>query len=371
VLALAVRTKCEHTGGAVAQACQSAHVDIQTDDPWMVLIQNMGNEGSCAQDEHYMDRNSYSFFLPAPPNIPTGIPEAQGNFYASEPDLRWTLLKAPGNAPGILVKFFLTRGDCSEARSGTIVRIHGVLRLNWRSLSDRSIYTAAAPLLMVDGCTTNDVTISCDDFPVSPLAEGEDLAVECPPAAPNPGLFTTNRKHLLSANPGSDTGTFLSFFGGYFYPNLSIFYENARFGSRPLQGPGGRIELFQTPLGSIEVEGAYLFRFQPNVAEGTLSAWEWKSGLRIQVLRSWSGYIDIKGGMVFRGVENEVAAAPGEHFHGHDSFFFPGFGVQTFRDRSISLRASVGDMIIPGTGEHAIQFTVGPEFRFNFRRKRN
>ena len=127
----------------------------------------------------------------------------------------------------------------------------------------------------------DDRAIACDISPVLPLkAEG---VVSCAVAVPDPNLYKNNQKQLLGSNPGSDNGNLFNFIKGYFSPNLSSYYENVRFGSRILQGFGGRIELLQTPLGSVEFEAAYAARPQPQLPEGTIGAKELKSGLRIQI----------------------------------------------------------------------------------------
>ena len=61
---------CEDSGlvhsGKKGGATPLAQESIIKDDPWMIFVRDAGNEGDCSRDEHYLDRDSYTFFLPAP-----------------------------------------------------------------------------------------------------------------------------------------------------------------------------------------------------------------------------------------------------------------------------------------------------------------
>ncbi len=83
----------------------------------------------------------------------------------------------------------------------------------------------------------------------------------------------------------------------------------------------------------------------------------------------WAGNAFLRGEQVDALVECKSFPYQGPLLGGHDAFLYLGAGIQTFRDRSVSLRVSLGDMILPGTGEHAIQITIGPELRFNFKKR--
>lgn len=70
-----------------------------------------------------------------------------------------------------------------------------------------------------------------------------------------------------------------------------------------------------------------------------------------------------------RGVYERIAAEPSlVHFKGHDAIVYIGAGLEPFRERfRLTARFSAGVMIVPGTGEKIIRFTVGPQIQFRRR----
>lgn len=62
-MALRAKSEVEYVHAKKEQGAKS----IADDDPWLIFVRNAGNEGDCSQDEHYLNRTEYTFFLPAPP----------------------------------------------------------------------------------------------------------------------------------------------------------------------------------------------------------------------------------------------------------------------------------------------------------------
>jgi hypothetical protein len=383
VYALAFRTKREDINS-----------DINADDPWMIFVRNSGNEGDCASDEHFLDRDAFTLFLPAPVGAELAVPTTRedSKFVSERDGLSWRLSKAEN---GVLVSFSFKPKACRADRPAIPARIHGVLHLNWKN-SDTS---ASGPLMIQRDpeAKRNKKNAKSREGRLrrkgSPPSSGDTATVSLtsdvnetnntncnPPTTPEEAVISRSvdfRRLELQAREAQKNGGLgfvsdLKDIKSYFRPNIGIYYENLAYNSFSQSAPviGGRVDIFQTPLGSIEFEGGPGIPRTVTSSNGqrlTVKISDWMGGTRIQLFRFLGLYLDIKGGMVLRSASSGFESTPDfRHFNGNDGLFYAGGGVQPFRERPhfVPLRITAGAVILPGTGETVFRVTVGSHFTF-------
>ena len=347
------------------------------EDKWMIFVRNSGNEGDCGSDLHFLDRNDFTIFLPAPPSA--GAEDAsvfptvnnQTPFLSNVKGLKWKLLKAPG---GVLVQFTFESSDSACTESLASVRIHGELCLNWTSKPARSP-SGCKPQKVVppseDDCQESPFKVGTDTRPVLQVAEDQEMGTEA--KAPTWPEFNhelvQDRNEQAQKHP--DFQQSLQEFLLYLRPdNMGVYYEGLNNTKNGVYGQaiGGRIALIQTFLGSVEFEGGPGWPRTVVASNGrTLNVMtsDWMGGLRVQILRPFGVSVDLKGGQIFRSASSGYQITPGfEQYSGHDPLVYAGFGIQPFRAHGnvIPLRVTVGTDYLPGTGEWIFRFTAGPQF---------
>jgi hypothetical protein len=388
VFAMAVRGKLESDDPHTSQ--------IVEDDSWMIFARTAGNEGDCSSDEHFLERNGYTFFLPAPPGAVAQTPTISnvGNaFYSNGDGLTWSLAPAPDPKRGVLVRFSFTPtvAACQVVHLGKMVHISGELHLDWSGSSANLTHQQFCPRNH-DATTIDplDPITQAEINPVCQIDQAEQKKKEeescAAPSASNPEPATDDYlesqnfwSHNHRNNPPefswSNLGSTLRDFLG---SDLGLFEELVLYNKTSQVQPnfGGRFGAIQTPLGSLEFEGAPGLSRSVKSKNGqnlNVSISDWMVGLKVQFSHQLGMFAEIKGGQIFRSASPGYATTPDfKDFHGHNSFFLVGGGIQpgnNFQARGtrITLRISVDYMHISGTGEHMVRITIGPQFQIHKR----
>jgi len=364
---------------------------ILTDDSWMIFVRNSGDEGDCAVGQHYLDRESFTFFLPEPPGAMNPTPTVRGDsdsFYSNQPGLKWQQPQYDALAGGVYVTFSLRPPNCDSLATGTPVRVHGVLHLNWSGDDTLPI----TPFVFERDPEADDArapkpfgrdSYPAGEFDTYAVKLGDDHSM-CSAPSSDPqkadAIVQENAQKLRNtreyAQKVQDKGALglggiwvsikeyvgrdIGFYSG------TISYSGA---ANPALDFGARYEFFQTPLGSVEFEGESGLPRGVTSSNGqhlNVHAWSGMGGLRVQLSRKLAPYVDLKAGQVFRTASAGFLSTPDfQHFSGHDFFLYFGTGVEPFRQRPhASLRISVGAMVLPETGEWMLRITFGPHFRW-------
>jgi hypothetical protein len=372
VLAMAVRTKSE------------SESNIKNDDSWAIFVRDAGNEGDCSSDEHYLNRDAYTFFLPAPREAAEMVPSvtnATEAFRSNVSGLTWSLVRTSGVSAttenGVLLRFSFAPTECADIHAGKMIHISGVLHLNWSAVESPEP-EACNPQRLFAGIGPDsrlDPPLQAI-YPVCRSAEASQL-VTCAQheddfSAAEIQLSAFHESHHPGATPSKLESAVKDFLWGELglYPEVLLYNKT----SQIQINPGFRYAPIQTSLFSFEVDGdPGLSRSVKSTNGQNLSVRlsDFLYGFKIQFWRQLNMFAETKGGLMFRSASAGFASTPDfERFHGHDAFFMVGGGIQpgtqarTFGNR-VSIRISVGYLYFPGTSEHMVRLTVGPQFQFH------
>ncbi len=396
IYAMALRTRYECGGPAENQlaadgSClypEQKNAAILADDSWMLFVSNTGNEGSCARDEHYLYRDSLTVVLPAPPGATrAGRIIGQPSLLSNVRGLQWTWEAVAG---GVAITVSLVPPSCEGVHSGAPVRIHGALHLNWSDqqteptqltidLGPKGIRPAgktpegAAPRSEPSAAPAGDAEpvqlvqdrINPAACLASPMSD-EEVRTNAEAYGRQQRLFTQAR----DAKTRTNLWDVLDFVGSYTGKNLTVFGELQQFTTARdfALGVGARTELLQTPLGSLETEAVTTF---PSLVASTaqtqfhVRTTSWLSGLRLQVARAGSPFLDVaKVGYIWRSTDSAASEnTEFRHFKGHNFIIYTGAGFEPHRQSRVSLRVSGGMVFIPATGEKILRLSAGLHFR--------
>jgi len=367
VLAMAVRLNSEDK---IKRVTSVDDIQKDNDDPWMIFVRNQGNEGDCSLDQHYLDRNVYTMLLPAPAGAMGGIPALATDgtpFTSNIPGLTWSM-KPSTDPPGALVTFSLVplvESRCKHVRSGEMVRISGVLRLNWLSPKSEKPHTRPTQ-------RTND-TPPRDSYPV----RWDETTRACPPEPFKPSYAEEYRKEQGNLNQDRTKPLLIQGIGGtlkdYHGKEIGAFEEVLLYnGSTQIQpNLALRGALLQTPLGNVEIDGSLpLVSRQVKSTNGTslqVKANVYLAGLKLEVEHRLHLYVELKGGEIVRSASSGFLQTPDfKHFTGHNGGILIGGGINPGRPegKGLSLRLSVGALFIPSTGEKMFRLALGPQYSF-------
>jgi hypothetical protein len=381
VFAMAVRTTREDKDSGVVN-----------DDPWAIFVRNAGNEGDCAADEHYLNRDSYTFFLPAPVGaVPGKIPTVNNlepPFWAKVDGLTkaddktkvnrttkvdgitWKLQAPPAGSSGVYVTFSFANaknGACKHLYSLERILISGVLHLNWGKDPDSPRVAAAppdpglSPVTRIDDTdeqkTTCTTAMIGDIYPTE-ITDNEKESAKLHDR--NPPQTFSHLPELLNDIAGRDVGVF---------PDILLYNKTGQVQINP----GFRAAVIQTSLGSFEVDASPGLSRSVRSTNGTnisVRISDFLYGFKIRFPTELNIFAEAKGGMLWRSAGAGYTATPDfERFHGRDALFLIGGGIepgkQTLsRGIKVFVRVSADYMYLPGTGEHMVRITVGPQFRF-------
>jgi hypothetical protein len=375
VYAMALRTKSEDKDNS-----------IRNDDPWAIFVRTAGNEGDCSADEHYLNRDTYTVFLPAPPGSSNEIPSVTNvgdAFHSNAKGVRWTLYRPPNassNERGVWLRFSFVPEACAAVHSGQMVHVSGLLRLDWSSSTTNELVqscdgkTSSSQASDFDGSQREVYQVCRNDSPEQPLtcdsATDDDQKQELTLA----GYHEKNHPNLSWANTKS---TLEGFIGGELglFPEVILYNKT----SQIQVNPGIRYAPFQTALFSFELDGSPgLSRSVKSTGGQSLSVrlGDFLYGFKVQFSHQFNMFAEAKGVEIFRSASAAFASTSDfENFRGRDAGFFVGGGIQpstsaiTTRGNRISIRVSAGYMYFPGTGEHMVRITVGPQFQFHKRQE--
>ena len=379
VLAMALRMKDEVCPNPMIkdESCAGAGSDvpdIRTDDQWVIFVRNSGNEGDCSADAHYLSRDSYTFFLPAPKGATRKIPQIKNRdttFTASTRGITWSISPAPASdGLGALIRFSFAPEACGQIHptadhvGAEPVRLGGTLTLNW---GDRDVSSDTAnssnsghgyPVVFKDAgqvltCDTDSNNILSDD-----LTNSEKQSVKI---------------HQL--NPSCKSPSCLaSALGGFIGREFGVFPEFLLYNktSQVQINTGFRYSVVQTSLGSFEVEGAPGLSRSVRSNDGTnlsVRISDFLYGIKLRFPSALNIFGELKGGLLFRSASPGFSSTPDFfRFHGHDSLILAGGGIEPGKPTrtlglDVSIRISADYMYLPGTSEHLVRITVGPQFQ--------
>ena len=92
-------------------------------------------------------------------------------------------------------------------------------------------------------------------------------------------------------------------------------------------------------------------------------------GIKLRFPSALNIFAEAKGGILFRSASPGFSSTPDFfRFKGHDSLFLIGGGIEPGKPTrtfglDVSIRISADYMYLPGTGEHLVRITVGPQFQ--------
>jgi hypothetical protein len=361
VLALALRTKDE----------TSADSNIDDEDPWAIFLRNSGNEGDCSADSHYLSRDSYTFFLPAPKGATRQIPQVENPdtaFTASVAGITWSISAPPdSDEPGALIRFSFAPGACTQIHTGPApVRLGGTLRLNWNTDLDDSTLSPSTSAqdpghAVIFRNSGEQLTCPADSNNVvyDNLTQSEKQSVEI------------HRKNPACKSPhclASALGEFIEPREFGVFPDILLYNKT----SQVQINPGLRYSVVQTSLGSFEVDGSPGLSRSVRSTDGTnltVRISDFLYGLKLRFPSAVNIFGEAKGGMVFRSASPSYSSTPDFYrFRGHDSLFLIGGGIEPGKPTrtlgfDVSIRISADYMYLPGTGEHIVRLTIGPQFQ--------
>ena len=370
VYAMALRTKSEDKDDS-----------IRNDDPWAIFVRTAGNEGDCSADEHYLNRDTYTVFLPAPPGSSSEIPSVTNSgdaFHSNVKGVRWSLYRPPNassNERGVWLRFSFVPEACVALHSGQMIHVSGLLHLDWSSATNGLVQPcdgnpASGQSSDFDG-SQREVYQACrNDSPKQPLscdsATDDDRKQQVILAdyheKNHPTLSWANAKGTLQGFIGGELGLF---------PEVILYNKT----SQIQVNPGIRYAPFQTALFSFEFEGSPGLSRSVKSTDGqslSVRLGDFLYGFKVQLSHQFNMFAEAKGVELFRSASaGSSSASDFETFRGHDAGFFVGGGIQpstsavATRGNRVSIRVSAGYMYFPGTGEHMVRITAGPQFQFH------
>jgi len=376
VLAMALRLRDEVCSderikdGACNDTDVQVNPDAQVDDRWAIFLRNSGNEGDCSADAHYLSRDSYTFFLPAPKGATRQKPQIKNPdsaFTANTKDVTWSLSAAPeSDGPGALITFSFAPDACTKNHTGAEpIRLGGTLKLNW---TDPDVSTEKA-----------DYSNPGSSEPVILKEKGQELT--CRANADNVVLDELTQSEKESANLHHNNpsctkpGCLVSALGDFFRPrSFGVFPEFLLYNktSQFQINTGFRYSVVQTSLGSFEVEGAPGLSRSVKSNDGTslsVRISDFLYGIKLRFPSALNIFGEAKGGILFRSASSGFKSTPDFfRFEGHDSLFLLGGGIEPGKPTrtlglDVSIRVGADWMYLPGTKEHMVRITVGPQFQ--------
>lgn len=372
--------------------------NIAKRDPWAIFVRDAGNEGDCSQDEHYLDRNGYTFFLPARPGASQGTPTVSNfndAFRSNEPGLTWSLERSPepgSNGVLLRISFTPTSMACQLIHNGEMVHVSGEVHLDWTNPS-----LPQTPSTFEDGKATGtsqaELNIPQEEsFPVNRIdrasqdrLEHDNCVVSLHDQATGKGSsddFEQSENHWSMEHtknpPEHSLPTIFSQMGDFLGSDIGLFEEALLYNKTSQIQPnvGARYALIQTPLGNIEVDGSPGFSRSVRSTNGqnlSVRVSDWMAGLKVQFTSQLGMFVEAKGGDIYRSASLGYATTPDfKNFHGHDPIFLVGGGIQpgataVAKGTKITLRISVDYVRVTGTGENMIRITIGPQFQIHRR----
>jgi hypothetical protein len=371
VFAMAIREKLEFDIG-------------RDDDPWMIFVRDAGNEGDCSLDEHYLNRNAYTFFLPAPPNATPGqtptVYNPDDTFRSNAEGLTWSMEPTTDPASnGVLVRFSFvpTAHACQSVHQGQMIHLSGVLCLGWSEASPKCDQPPTAQPVAGSLSPLDRMQIEKNPVRLVSRADQDTEIGDCKEASDN---FKDSQNTWLAEHiknpPDHSLPTILGQVRDFLGSDLGVFEELVLYNKTSQIQPnfGGRFGVIQTPLGSFEVDGAPGFSRSVKSTNGqdlSVKISDWMAGLKVQFARQLGMFAEAKGGQIFRSASAGYASTPDfSDFHGHNSFYLLGGGIQPganvlAKGTRITVRISVDYMRITGSGENMIRVTIGPQFQFH------
>ena len=372
VLAMALRMKDE------------TRPETKADDEWAIFLRNSGNEGDCSADAHYLNRDSYTFFLPAPEGAPDQIQTPQvtpgTNFTASKEGITWSISSAAkSDRRGTLIRFSFAPHACKQIHTGKdAVRLGGTLKLNWTKedvWSPKSVTPSGGPSHPV---IREDSDEQLEELPCPP-----DPADRSGSAGPDHAVVLTDdltqsekaSAELHHDNPScKEPHCIASALNGFFGREFGIFPEFLLYNktSQFQINPGFRYSVIQTSLGSFEVEAAPGLSRSVRSNDGTnlsVRISDFLYGIKLRFPSALNIFGEAKGGIVFRSASPGYSSTPDFfRFNGHDSLFLIGGGIEPGKPTrtlglDVSIRIGADYMYLPGTQEHMVRITVGPQFQ--------
>jgi hypothetical protein len=283
-------------------------------DTWTLFARNQGNEGSCAQDLHYLDRVEFIFYLPRPRANTQKDARVTANLGSTLGGvLNWS---ATADEGGVLLKLKLTDDkDNPEA-----IGVSGSVKIDWNGSGNGS---------------------------------GQAMQTV-------PGKFENN------------PSAFFKMIGNYIRPVVGpnlvrLWVPEARLWPIGFQGSPVSTALFSLhgevqwalPKAAISTSGN----------QYTTHATLWLAGIDIGLgaLRSFPNLmLELSGGKVNRSADAKNPGSPPlGHFQGKDSVFSYGFGYtfHPFKQSRFSVRTFIGDLYIPTSNDHVFRLTVSPQIR--------
>ena len=291
------------------------------EDTWTIFARDRGNEGSCSQNVHFLDREEFSFYLPRP----RGPTEAQPVILADElrssvPGLQWS---ATADGGGVLLKLGLAPSDHHQ---GTPVGVSGKVTIKWHSVGN-SAYSGSIGVV-------------------------------------NPGTGTE----------GLDFASIFKELTDYFRPVIGASFERLWVPNAPLWPIGIQGSLVNTPLISFLGEAEWAPPREASSTSGaryTTHAALWLAGADIAspfgaVHSQPNLFLELSGGEINRSADPKTPGSPiFEHFRGKNAVFSYGLGYtfHPIRATWFSVRTVIGDLYIPASHDHVFRLSVSPQIR--------
>ncbi len=358
VYAMAVRMRDECAPGGCGIPV------IGENDHWLVFVRNFGNEGSCAHDgqQHFLDRDSFSFKIPAPTGDAVNMPSITTHeFYSDVPGLSWSVRAVPG---GVLLSFSLQPNNCSRVPDRFPVFLHGSISFDWTKAGQE---TTAQPAVAAGATPAHPTWLP--DKTVSESDVTEALAPTCKPQQ-NSATIAAEASNAAA----SETqiwkyyqGLGIRGVGGsirdYFRPNGEGYAVLESVNGSYFVGGTVASQLFGTPLGSFEAEVTYVHShsFKNSPAPTGVGLVHGLMGLKVQVSRTLSGFVEIKGGWTAPITSGSVAGTRLARFTDTRGTVSGGGGIVPFRGRRWSVQAAVRYLWVPAIGQHIWTLSVGPQ----------
>ncbi len=320
VFAIAVRNHLE----------KKLEKDPLLDDTWTLFARDRGNEGSCGQNIHFLDRDEFTFYLPRPAHgaeeLHPDIIVAPGDLKSNVVGLSWSATSDKGG-----VRFTIELKPDAKVDPDTPIGVSGIVTIKWNT-TGRDEYSGNIDMTKESGSSP-------------------------------PKSFYKNPNQMVRV---------LTTIGGYFQPVVGPTMGRL-WGPNAGLWPGGvQASVVSTALFSLHGEVDWA---KPRQVTSTLgSQYEahatlWLAGIDLGIggIRSFPNlFLQLDGGKINRSADPKIPNSPPfEHFHGKDSVLSAGLGYtfHPFKAPQFSIRTFMGDLYIPATHDHIFQINVSPQFR--------